>query len=306
MLAFSRLMPRARLALMTDGLGPRARAIRDGLVLAAVCFCAYLYVFWAVTEQTVGYDAFAYWSVDLDHLYEGAISEPGWFGYSPALAQVASVFHLLPWHTFLWLWLALLVGTVIWLGGRRTLWLLAFPAVAFELHYANINLLIAAAIVLGFRYPAAWAFVVLAKVTPGVGLLWFLVRREWRKLGVAVGTTLALAALSFAVAPHLWAQWVEALTVSSTAVPPAILAVPVVVRMPLAIAVVVWGARSDRPWTVPVAATIAMPAFWYATVPSILAAVLPLAGARPRWRPEARANLEGQRVGVNWLATGDD
>ncbi len=45
----------------------------------------------------------------------------------------------------------------------------------------------AAAIALGFRYPATWAFVLLAKVTPGIGLLWFLVRREWRNLAIALG-----------------------------------------------------------------------------------------------------------------------
>ena len=43
------------------------------------------------------------------------------------------------------------------------------------------------AIVLGFRWPFTWAFVLLTKVTPGVGLLWFAVRREWRSLAIALG-----------------------------------------------------------------------------------------------------------------------
>ena len=49
-----------------------------------------------------------------------------------------------------------------------------------ELAGGNISLLLAVAIVVGFRWPAAWAFVLLTKVTPGIGLLWFVVRREWR------------------------------------------------------------------------------------------------------------------------------
>ena len=47
----------------------------------------------------------------------------------------------------------------------------------------------AAAIALGFRYPAAWSFLLLTKVTPGIGLVWFAVRREWRPLAIALGFT---------------------------------------------------------------------------------------------------------------------
>ena len=60
----------------------------------------------------------------------------------------------------------------------RVLWLLALPPVALELYHGNIHLWIAAAIVLGFRYPWTWAFVLLTKVTPGVGAR--LVRRPTR------------------------------------------------------------------------------------------------------------------------------
>ena len=43
---------------------------------------------------------------------------------------------------------------------------LFIPAVAIELNAANINLLIVAAVLVGFRYPWAWAFIALTKVTP--------------------------------------------------------------------------------------------------------------------------------------------
>ncbi len=77
-----------------------------------------------------------------------------------------------------------------------------------ELWGGNITLLIALAVVAGFRWPAAWAFVLLTKVTPGVGLLWFAVRREWRSLAMALGATLAVVAVSSLVAPGLWRDWV--------------------------------------------------------------------------------------------------
>ena len=100
------------------------------------------------------------------------------------------------------MWFALLIGNVIWLGGRgvRVLWILAFPPVALELYHGNIHLWIAAAIALGFRYPWTWGFVLLTKVTPGVGLLWFAVRREWRALGIALGVTGAIVAVSLLLA----------------------------------------------------------------------------------------------------------
>ena len=73
--------------------------------------------------------------------------------------------------------------------------MLSLP-VSQEILIGNIHLLLAAAIVLGFRWPGTWAFVLLTKVTPGVGLLWFAVRREWRSLGIALGATAAIVAVS--------------------------------------------------------------------------------------------------------------
>ncbi len=60
----------------------------------------------------------------------------------------------------------------------------------------NVHMLLALAIVLGFRWPATWSFVLLTKVTPGIGLLWFAVRREWRSLAIALGATAVLVTLS--------------------------------------------------------------------------------------------------------------
>src|SRR5207237_2518368 len=101
--------------------------------------------------------------------------------------------------------------------------------------------LLGAAIVLGFRWPWTWAFVLLTKVTPGVGLLWFAFRREWRSLGIALGVTAAIAAVSFALRPDLWREWLD-LLVAATRAPDweFIIPIPVWFRLPVSVALLYW------------------------------------------------------------------
>jgi hypothetical protein len=232
---------------------PALRAVRDGAVIAGLLFAAYLFVVVAPVEGTVGFDAFAYWNVNPADPYAVPVGGLGAFNYTE-------------WPTFLWIWLALLIGNVIWLGGRgvRTLWILALPPVALEIYEGNIHLWIAAAIALGFRYPWTWGFVLLTKVTPGIGLLWFAVRREWRALAIALGVTGAIVAVSLLLAPQLWQEWLgfvgttpEGGSVAQFHIP-----IPLWIRLPAAAALVVWGALTDRRWTVVLAATSALPVLW--------------------------------------------
>jgi len=238
-----------------------------------------------------GYDVYAYWAVDLDRLYADtpqALAGFGAFHYAPAVAQVLALFHVVPWWLFLWGWTALLIATLVWLGGRWWFVLLALPPVVLELYAGNINLLLAAAVALGFRYPAAWAFVLLTKITPGVGVLWFAVRREWRNLAIALGATAGIVAVSFVLAPGLWGQWFAALTdlqgQGEGEIP-----IPLLLRLPVAAVIVAWGALTDRPWAVPVAATVATPVLWigWFAWPVVLLGALPLL-REGRMRGEAR------------------
>ena len=148
---------------------------------------------------------------------------------------------------------------------------------------------------IGFRYPAAWAFVLLTKVTPGIGLVWFAVRREWRALAVALGATAAIAAVSFVIAPRAWFEWISILRTGSTFPEPVwtLDFVPLGVRLITAVAIVVWGARTDRPWTVATAATLALPVLWVNGL-ATLVAVIPLMralGPTPASRFLAAARL---------------
>ena len=154
-------------------------------------------------------DVRAYYLVDLDHPYAGArVDARDAFLYSPAFAQLTEPLRLLPWATFRLLWRVGEFAALTALAGPLTLPCLFLGPITTELNVGNIHLLLAAAIVAGFRWPAAWAFVLLTKVTPGVGLLWFAVRREWRQLAIAVGTTLAIVAISAVLAPGLWLDWI--------------------------------------------------------------------------------------------------
>ena len=114
----------------------------------------------------------------------------------------------LPWQQFLATWTAVLMGALLLLAGPA-LFVLALPLAFFEIWGGNIHLLLALAIVLGFRWPQTWAFVFLTKVTPGIGVLWFAVRREWRSFGIALGTTALVIGISWVLAPGLWADWIS-------------------------------------------------------------------------------------------------
>jgi hypothetical protein len=271
---------------------PARRAVVDGLIVAGLLFAAYLFVVVAPSAGTFGFDAYAYWAVDPGDPYRATAGALGAFTYSPVIALAFAPFGLLPFWQFLWLWTGALVGTAVWLGGRPVrpiLAVFAFPPVALELYHGNVHLLMAAAIALGFRYPAAWSFVVLTKVTPGVGLAWFLFRREWRALAVAVGVTAMLAAISFAINPAAWRSWVvDSLGATATGAPlnQLSLPVPLWLRGAVALAVVAWGARTDRRWTVPVAATLALPVLWPSGL-AVLAALWPVVQDRPELRQGA-------------------
>ena len=262
---------------------PAVRALRDGAIVAGLLFGAYLFVFAARAVGTFGFDAYAYWSVDPRDPYTATAGAFGAFTYSPPIAWLFAPFSLLAWPTFIILWTGLLLGTAVWLGGRWWVAVLAFPPVALELYHGNVNLLIAFAIVLGFRWPGAWAFVLLTKVTPGVGLLWFAVRREWRRLGIALAVTGVIAGVSLVLEPEVWRSWIEDSLLATAQGAPLnqfSIAIPLLIRLPAAAILVAWGGLTDRPWTVVVAATIALPVMWVPGL-SILAALFAVSQRRP-------------------------
>jgi hypothetical protein len=235
-----------------------------------------------------GQDAYCYWQAaqhPATPYLHSEWNDPIAYVYSPAFLQLVSPLAALPWQAFMASWTAILVLAVRFLTGPRLLAAgLVFPFAAMEVAGGNVSLLLAVAIVIGFRWPAAWSIVLLTKITPGIGLLWFAVRREWRALAIALGATAAIALFSFAIVPDHWRTWVDVVIRNAAtgkggtwaSVP-----IPLWIRLPVAVVLVVWGARTDRRWTVPVASMLALPALWYGGI-SMLLAVIALLPDRDR------------------------
>ncbi len=208
--------------------------------LSAVGIVAVPYITWINRAKPtfLGFDAYAYWSLDLSDPYGVQYMDLGSFRYTPAFAQAFSWLGALPWELYLGLVLAGMLGILVAWGRMWALALIAFPPVALELYHGNIDLFIAFAMVLGLRYPVAWVFPILSKVTPGIALLWFVGRRDWRSLAIALGATATVIAISFALAPQLWAQWIQVMRDSLSFVPPRPypINIPFLVRAPIAAA----------------------------------------------------------------------
>jgi hypothetical protein len=246
-----------------------------------------------------GVDARAYWAIDLSDPYSVTWSQRGAFAYSPVFAQVVgTVSRLVPVEVFLAAWTVGALAVLGWLGGRWAALLLLFPPVALEIWYGNVHLLLATAIALGFRWPVAWAFVLLTKVTPGVGLVWFAVRREWCALGMALGATALIAGISYILAPWHWHEWISFL--ADEAVRPKVASMgelflgPLWLRITVGAVIAALGGWLGYRWPVAVAAMVAMPAVWVHS-PALLVAVVPLAIT------DRREPLERVGLALAWL-----
>jgi Glycosyltransferase family 87 len=221
-----------------------------------------------------GQDARAYWAAPLDDPYvAGSVGQESAYLYSPAFLVATSPLRALPWPLFVGVWTALLLGVLYWLT-RPLLFLPMLLLTLPEIWGGNITILLAAAIVVGLSRPAAWAFTALTKVTPAIGLLWFAVRREWSQLAVALLATAAIIGVTAILTPGLWAEWMSLLgssTGSSTV--PGSVPIPFVLRLPVAVLVIAWAARTDRAWLLPVGILLAMPVIWWGSLAILAASV---------------------------------
>ena len=232
-------------------------------------------------------DTALFWDAGQSAHYYGTIwSLVNGYVYPPPLAQVAGV---LPWPAFVIPW-TLLIFASIWYATRwlsapilivgAVFWSLGNTPLTSPLMLSTIGnpqAVVAAAVVLGFRHPAAWGFVLLTKIGPGIGLVWFAVRREWRSLAIALGATAVIAAISAPLSIGAWADFVRfALGNYATSSPVPVHAIPVLVRIPMGLALVTWGALTNRSWTVPVAAGWSALALYEWSFSLVWAAAIPL------------------------------
>jgi hypothetical protein len=211
-----------------------------------------------------GADARVMYEVGLSTPYTGyRPSHPG-FPYSPLMAQLLQPLQALPWPAFHGLIVGGELAALAWLIGLPLAALLAFvqaPLLVDDLRVANIQLMVTALVVIGFSRPFVWAGPLLTKVSPAVGLLWFAVRREWTKLGIALGVTVLLALVSFVFAPQLWFDWFQLLTGSPLADAQRLAPLPLAARVVVGTGVVLVAGFSDRAWLVPIGIAVALPEY---------------------------------------------
>jgi hypothetical protein len=282
-----------------DRFAPPARA---GVLVACVAFAVAL----GLDLVPLSVDAHAYWrAAPLDPYNFGALYTQDAYFYSPAFTQALWPLHALPWPIFAALWTLLLTAALAWLGGKWLGYLMLVPFVFIEMAMGNIHFLMAAAIVLGFRWPVAWAFILLTKVTPGVGLIWFAVRREWRNLAIAIAATVVIAGVSFLIAPSAWSDWIGVLRSTQAADHRAATPfdlIPLPIRVVVAAGLVAWAGLTDRRWVVPIAVTLALPVV-YVNGLAILVAV-PYLWTRDRERRAASVEEATERTAVVGAAAG--
>ena len=212
------------------------------------------------------YDAHAYW---LSDGYGRASQETDAFSYSPPILLLFQAIRaVMPWEVFAYVY-SIAIALGIWvLAGPFTLLVVFMPHVATEISLGNIHIFLALVTVFGLRWPWLWSFVLLTKVTPGVGLVWFAVRREWRSLWIALGVTALIALPTVVLYPQLWADWIRVVTDAGPGAGGGLL--PRV----LGAAIVAVGAWRNWPWLVPVGSMLALPVLWSLHGFSMLVAVL--------------------------------
>src|ERR1035437_10244404 len=236
-------------------------------------------------------DAYGYWIANLDSLSPARWGVDGQYLYSPPLAQITTILHPIGWQVFIVVWTTLLWAALAYMLGRWA-WLfvvLGIAALAFGLPYeagdvlghalnGNVQLFIAAGLVFALRGNVlGWLPGLLTKVVSGIGLGWYVLRGEWRPLVLSLATAAAAAAFSFIFSPNQWLQWVD-WTIKNAGTPSPIVLepIPFSVRLPMSLAILIWGARTNRAWVVPIAVGWGTPALYLGTYPSVWIASIPL------------------------------
>ena len=239
----------------------RRRLPRDLLWMAGI-FMVYLALH--VTWFGLGVDSHAYWAAWRGPMYDGAPATHDAFLYSPAFAQAIWPLAQLPWPVFGVLW-SVAACVALWWLVRTCDWYVAVPLMMVGVHEVisgNVNWIMALVAVFGLRYPAAWVFPALTKVIPCVGPVWFLARGEWRKLAVSTLGIAIVTAVSMAVSPELWGEWLRFMQLNAESSDDRVggsVLPPLIYRLPVLVALTIWGARTNRPWVIPVAMVLASP-----------------------------------------------
>ncbi len=84
-----------------------------------------------------------------------------------------------------------------------------------------------------------------------------------------------LVAISFAISPDLWVRWIETMQLNTGYLGPGYFTIPIPLapRLVAAVVVMVFAARTDRAWLLPVAGWLALSVLWWPTMAALIAAL---------------------------------
>jgi hypothetical protein len=221
--------------------------------------------------------------------------------YSPIAADAFGALGRLGFPAFTAIIRAAEVGALAWLTGPVLPIAVLLPPVATELNAANINLVLIACVVLGFRWPVLWTPVLLTKPTMGIGLLWFAWHREWRSLALALGPAAILVLVSLLLQPATWASYIQTMLIvpkdSGWPFP-----WPIWERAIVFGPILAWAIWTGRRWGVVLAVVLAAPRLYFLSPVMLLGLLktgfsLSRALRPPDWR-SAVARLRAPVLGV--------
>jgi hypothetical protein len=198
--------------------------------------------------------------------------------WTPAFAQLTAPLRLLSFDDFVAVIRGLEIAAIVAMVPYAAWIVLFLPPVAAEVNAANINMLLILAVITSIRYPAAWVLPMLTKPSLGLALTWFAARGEWRKVRSAAVPTLAIVAVSVAISPAAWVQYLQMLLAFADT-PGWPFPIPIWPRIPIAIAIAIVGRRYR--WALPLAAIVGMPRLYFISI-AMLIGLVPMLRRGPR------------------------
>jgi hypothetical protein len=249
-------------------------------------------------------------------VYVGQIGEATNFPYGPPWAVIAAALALLPPLVVQATIIVLDLAAMRYVAGswRGVGWILLWPLTAFELSAGNIDLLIAAALVLAWAGaartragasapPAAVVRGVLGQAVAEARKVGLLVLVAFAKLAPAIalppvrwrGVVLAAAMCGLVTLPvlHLWPEWFAYLLRQPASIAISLPVGPWYLRLPVALVLAVLGSVIlRRPWLSALAVVVAMPSLYLSTTVILIAPIRLWLDGRRGADTEGRAQLE--------------
>lgn len=240
-----------------------------GVILGGAAVASYF-----ITDDTFGSDAHAYWLALQNELtYDRAPGEGDAYLYSPAFRLALIPLAKLPWPFFLLVWMGLEVAILIWLvKPLPKIWALPlFLCCMPEIVVGNINILLAAAAVIGMQRPIFWTFPILTKVALGIGLTWFVFQGNWKALLRGAGGAALIVAILYLIDPQPWSAWIQFLFAHTDGTEDG--RSYFIARCALALLLVAYGARRHKAWLIAPAMVLASPIVFNWTSLALLASI---------------------------------